>query len=271
MQDSRIRELLELTVDYLADEREYSRMRLFGADTFDGLSNDDLFAGFRALVNTRQPLPASKDFIQAQDELLQALITEKGVSRVEDADQAPDDPRIRVWQGNIVTFAADGIVNAANSQMLGCWQPGHHCIDNAIHTFAGIQLRAECSQLMQAQGHEEPTGSAKITGAYNLPAKHVIHTVGPIADGHPTPQHREQLASCYSSSLDLAHEQGLSSIALCGISTGIFGFPREEAARIAVKTVRAWLAKHPASKLVVVFDVYGAEDEATYRHLLGME
>ena len=112
MQDSRIRELLELTVDYLADEREYSRMRLFGADTFDGLSNDDLFAGFRALVNTRQPLPASEDFIQAQDELLQALIAEKGVSRVEDANQAPDDPRIRVWQGNIVTFAADGIVNA---------------------------------------------------------------------------------------------------------------------------------------------------------------
>ncbi|MDO4538895.1 MAG: macro domain-containing protein, partial [Coriobacteriales bacterium] len=151
--------------------------------------------------------------------------------------------------------------------MLGCWVPGHHCIDNAIHTFAGVRLRAECASIMSAQGHEEPTGMAKITSAYNLPACHVIHTVGPIAGGFPTARHRAQLASCYHSCLDLAEKSGLSSIAFCCISTGIFGFPQDEAAAIAVRTVRSWFAEHN-SNMTVVFNVFSAYDEQLYSELL---
>ena len=158
-------------------------------------------------------------------------------------------------------------MNAANSQMLGCWAPGHYCIDNAIHTFAGVQLRIECARIMNEQGHEEPTGQAKITPAYNLPSKHVIHTVGPIANGHPTDLHREQLASSYRSCLDLAAKHGLHSIAFCCISTGVFGFPQREAAEIALSTVRDWLDENN-SDMTVVFNVFGADDERFYQELL---
>jgi O-acetyl-ADP-ribose deacetylase (regulator of RNase III) len=178
------------------------------------------------------------------------------------------DPCLRLWRGDITTLAADAIVNAANSQMLGCWVPGHFCIDNAIHSYAGVQLRAECARVMAAQGHEEATGLAKVTAAYNLPAQHVIHTVGPIADGHPTDLHRRQLASCYESCLDLAGSLGLRSLAFCCISTGVFGFPQREAAQIAVRTVRAWLDGADAG-MTVVFNVFGDEDERIYQELLG--
>ena len=160
-------------------------------------------------------------------------------------------------------------MNAANSQMLGCWVPGHHCIDNAIHTYSGVQLRAECARIMDAQGHEEPTGAAKITDAYNLPAKHVIHTVGPIANGHPTDLHRNQLASCYRSCLDLAVDHGLRSIAFCCISTGVFGFPQREAAAIAVQTVGDWLSAN-RSDMTVVFNVFSGKDKSIYAELLGL-
>jgi O-acetyl-ADP-ribose deacetylase (regulator of RNase III) len=188
---------------------------------------------------------------------------------VGEAEPSPADGRLRLWRGDITTLAADAIVNAANSQMLGCWVPGHHCIDNAIHTFAGVQLRLACALLMQAQGHEEPTGQAKVTDAYNLPTKRIIHTVGPIANGLPTARHRAELASCYRSCLDAAAAEGLHSLAFCCISTGIFGFPQEEAAGIAVRTVRAWLDE-AATDLVVVFNVFGAKDELLYRGLLGL-
>ena len=160
-------------------------------------------------------------------------------------------------------------MNAANSQMLGCWVPGHFCIDNAIHTYAGVQLRAECARIMEEQGYEEPTGQAKITGAYNLPSKRAIHTVVPIANGRPTDPHRDQLASCYTSCLDLAASESLSSIAFCCISTGVFGFPQEEAAEIAVRTVREWLDRNGAD-MTVVFNVFGEKDEIIYRELLGL-
>ena len=169
----------------------------------------------------------------------------------------------------ITTLAVDAIVNAANSQLLGCWVPGHHCFDNAIHTFAGAQLRAECARLMDAQGHEEPTGAAKITPAFNLPARHVIHTVGPIANGYPADSHREQLASCYRSCLDLAAKYSLRSIAFCCISTGIFGFPQEEAAGIAIRTVREWLEERETD-IDIVFNVFDDRDEALYRKILGI-
>ena len=262
--EDRKRELLLLCIEMLCDERGVD----FGQIDVD-VPNDGLFSTFRALVNTRQPLPAKEGLLAAQDELLRGLIAEKGITSLCDVAPSPVDPRIRLWRGDITTLATDAIVNAANSQMLGCWVPGHYCIDNAIHTFAGIQLRIECARIMEAQGHGEPTGAAKITRAWNLPSRHVIHTVGPIANGQPTDTHRAQLASCYRSCLDLTAREGLSSVAFCSISTGVFGFPRDEAAQIAVRTVRTWLDGRDGS-VDVVFNVFSEGDEDVYRPLLGL-
>ena len=228
-----------------------------------------LWTTFRSLVNTRPPWPAKPTWLALQDELLQGMIAEAGVSTLDTAKPSPLNEHVLLWRGDITTLAVDAIVNAANSQMLGCWAPGHHCIDNAIHTLAGVQLRLECARIMEEQGIEEPTGFAKITGAYNLPSRHVIHTVGPIANGKPTDLHREQLASCYRSCLDLAFQEGLHSIAFCCISTGVFGFPQHEAAEIAVKTVRGWLDCTDAP-MTVVFNVFSDEDYGIYAGLLGM-
>ena len=261
MEAERKAELLDELVHLLAAER--------GLDPRAVLREMGPWQAFRALVNTREPVPADERLLALQDELLQGLIAEAGVHGVEEAEPAPHDPRLRLWRGDITTFAADAIVNAANSQMLGCWRPGHACIDNAIHTFAGVQLRLACARIMEAQGHEEPTGEAKVTDAYNLPARRVIHTVGPIAGGLPTALHRAQLASCYRSCLDAAADEGLRSVAFCCISTGVFGFPQRQAAEIAVRTVRAWLDE-AASDMTVVFNVFSEEDERIYRALLGM-
>ena len=236
-------------------------------------STEQLWLAFRALVNVREPWLADADLLAAQDELLQGLIAEAGVTPAEDTAASPLDPRLRLWRGDITTLAADAIVNAANDGMTGCWAPLHYCIDNAIHTFAGIQLRLECARLMREQGHPEPTGQAKVTPGYNLPSRHVIHTVGPIAEGRPTPLHRAQLASSYRSCLDAAAQAGDASIAFCCISTGVFGFPPDEAAPLAVETVRTWLAERDAANLptsCVVFNVFSAEDEARYDQLLGI-
>ncbi|MFC2706570.1 MAG: protein-ADP-ribose hydrolase, partial [Olsenella profusa] len=169
----------------------------------------------------------------------------------------------------ITCLAADAIVNAANTQMLGCWVPGHHCIDNAIHTYAGVQLRLACAELMQRQGHDEPTGHAKVTPAFNLPARYVLHTVGPIYAGRPSPRQDQQLADCYRSCLDAAEELGLTSVAFCCISTGVFGFPQERAARIAVDTVRSWLNAQD-SDMTVVFNTFLDTDTAIYQRILGL-
>ena len=259
MEHDRKLHLLETLVETLCIEQ--------GTNVPGTKNEKELWTEFRALVNTRPPWRAEEAFLVAQDELLQGLIAEAGVHTVEDAAPCPADPRLLLWRGDITTLAVDAIVNAANSQMLGCWVPGHYCIDNAIHTFAGVQLRIECARIMQEQGHEEPTGTAKITSAYNLPAKHVIHTVGPIANGNPSDVHREQLASCYRSCLDVAAENHLHSLAFCCISTGVFGFPQQEAAEIALRTVRDWLATHDA-EMTVVFNVFGHADELIYRNLL---
>ena len=261
MVEERKMELLLQLVGLLAQERGLDAGRL--------LAEYDPWPAFRALVNTREPAPASEELLGLQDELLQGMLQERGVHQVGEAVASPVDERLHLWRGDITTLAADAIVNAANSQMLGCWVPGHHCIDNTIHTFAGIQLRLACAELMAAQGHEEPTGQAKVTDAFNLPAKRVIHTVGPIANGCPTARHRAKLASCYRSCLDAAAAEGLSSIAFCCISTGIFGFPQREAARIAVRTVRDWLVSHD-SDMTVVFNVFGDADEHIYRELLSL-
>ena len=177
------------------------------------------------------------------------------------------DARIILWQGDITRLNADAIVNAANSALLGCFIPCHRCIDNAIHSAAGLQLRAECAALMERQGHSEKTGTAKITRGYNLPARHVIHTVGPIVSSALTDEHRELLASCYRSCLHLAAEHGLRSIAFCCISTGEFHFPNKEAAEIAVREVRAFLGRSTSIERVV-FNVFKDEDRMIYERLL---
>ncbi len=224
----------------------------------------------RALMNTRQPGLPSPEVLAVQDAYLQERLAEKGVTRL--ASLAPLAPHTYLRQGDITTLEVDAIVNAANSGMTGCWVPGHTCIDNCVHTFAGVQLRAECSQAMEHQGHEEPTGTAKVTEGYNLPCRHVIHTVGPIAQGHPTPRHCTQLVSCYTSCYMTAREAGDQSIAFCCISTGIFGFPATEAARIATRTVanlQAGDAAADRTPLDVVFNVFLDSDLALYRDLLG--
>jgi O-acetyl-ADP-ribose deacetylase (regulator of RNase III) len=179
----------------------------------------------------------------------------------------PDEPQISLWQGDITRLAVDAIVNAANSQMLGCFVPCHGCIDNAIHTAAGVRLRLACAELMDKQGTPEPTGRAKITQGFNLPARNVLHTVGPIVpDGHPSQSDQELLASCYRSCLELACEYGLSQVAFCCISTGEFGYPQREAAVVAVNTVRSFLSEDTDMK--VVFDVFSNADLGIYQELL---
>lgn len=213
----------------------------------------------RALINVRPPLPAAPELLAAQDRELRRQTAEKGVVRI-------DAPGISLWQGDITRLDIDAIVNAANGKMLGCFVPLHRCIDNAIHSAAGIRLRLECDAQMRAQGHDEPTGSARITAGYNLPARHVIHTVGPIVpSGVPDDGQRAQLAACYRSCLELAEHRGLESIAFCCISTGEFRFPGVEAAEIAVRTVRDFERN---SLKTVVFNVFTDKDRACYEALL---
>ena len=218
---------------------------------------------FRALRNVRWPNPVSEEFLRLQDEELQEQLNEKGIVELPDV-------QMQIWQGDITRLRVDAIVNAANSQMLGCFHPLHKCIDNAIHSAAGVQLREECHHLMLQQDHEEPTGQAKITKAYNLPCKHVIHTVGPIIpNGIPTDFQKEQLASCYRNIMACADENGLESIAFCCISTGEFRFPNELAAEIAIKTVKDYLSAHPFVSLKhIVFNVFKDVDKEIYQQLL---
>ena len=222
----------------------------------------------RALMNIRPPLPLDPDFLRLQDALLSAEREERGVVDAAALPEVPGHPGIALWQGDITRLRADAVVNAANSTLLGCFHPCHGCIDNAIHSAAGLQLRDACARLMEAQGHSEPAGGAKLTGGYNLPARHVLHTVGPIITGPLTGADRAALASCYTSCLSLAAEHGLHSVAFCCISTGEFRFPRGEAAGIAVDTVTRFLSR-PTSIRKVIFNVFQDADAALYRALLG--
>lgn len=219
---------------------------------------------FRALCNVRPPWPADAAFLRLQDAYLTRALAEKGITSVDTL--TPTRENLYVWRGDITTLAADAIVNAANAQMLGCFVPGHGCIDNAIHTFAGVQLRLACASLMQTLGRPARTGEAFVTPAFNLPSRYVLHTVGPVVEGPLTEVHRRQLATCYNACLALAVEQGCQSIAFCCISTGVFRFPPAPAARIAVDTVRAFCATHP--DLQVIFNVFTERDETLYRSLL---
>ncbi|MGN0491289.1 protein-ADP-ribose hydrolase [Ruminococcus sp.] len=220
----------------------------------------------RSLFNIRMPLSVSDDFIAIQDEYLREETRLKGITSLDDLE--PIQPDIYLWQGDITTLACDAIVNAANSEMLGCFCPCHGCIDNAIHTFAGVQLRLKCAEIMKKQGHKEETGKAKITPAYNLPCKYVLHTVGPIVKGRLTKQDCNLLASCYRSCLELAEQNSIKSIAFCCISTGEFHFPNDRAAEIAIKAVKDF-KRHSHSKIKVVFNVFKNTDYEIYRELLG--
>ena len=219
----------------------------------------------RGLMNIRAPRRADVAFLKTQDEYLQDETAAKGITDV--ADLTPIQPDLYLWQGDITTLRCDAIVNAANSGMTGCYIPNHRCIDNAIHTYAGVELRLACAELMEQQGYPEPTGQAKITPAFNLPCRYVLHTVGPIISGRVTAEDKELLASCYRSCLELAAENGLESVAFCCISTGEFHFPNDLAAEIAVATVKEFLKKQTSVKKVI-FNVFKDLDKAIYEKLL---
>lgn len=219
----------------------------------------------RGLMNLRAPQRTDADFLQTQDAYLQGETAAKGITDA--ADLAPMQPGLYLWQGDITTLQCDAIVNAANSGMTGCYIPNHRCIDNAIHTFAGVELRLACAELMEQQGYPEPTGRAKITPAFNLPCRYVLHTVGPIIDGRVTKADKELLASCYRSCLALAAENGLESVAFCCVSTGEFHFPNDLAAQIAVETVKQFMNRKTSVKKVI-FNVFKDLDKAIYEKLL---
>ena len=243
----------------LAEQPRYRNIKI----PADGQGQKDLL---RSLMNVRMPAPVSDEYVQIESEYLKEETSAKGITRL--SDLKPVEEGIYLWQGDVTTLEVDAIVNAANSRLLGCFQPLHNCIDNCIHTYAGLRLRNKCDEIMQKQGHEEPTGEAKITPAYDLPCRYVIHTVGPIVNGQLTAKHEELLASCYKSCLALADENGLGNIAFCCISTGVFGFPKRRAAQIAMQTVREYKA-NTHSKIEVIFNVWRDEDYAIYRELLG--
>ena len=261
-QDERLEYLLN---SLLQENNEFRHM---------SIRTEDRRKVLRSLMNIRLPGAVSQEFLQIQDEFLQQEALEKGIVTISEIPSIAEQygstrrfaDRISIWQGDITRLAADAIVNAANAQMLGCFVPCHGCIDNAIHSAAGIRLREECAEVMRRQGHEERTGCAKITGSYNLPCRYVLHTVGPIVNGALQAQHCRQLASCYRSCLLLAEEMKLESVAFCCISTGEFHFPNEKAADIAVETVDEFLEKSTIKR--VIFNVFKDYDLRIYEEKL---
>lgn len=253
-------EQLDFLIDYLTDERNEV------IDVPDDIkSKKDLF---RSLMNVRMPSEVSKDFLKVQDEYLTNETLNKTLTSASDISERKG--KIALWQGDITTLKVDGIVNAANSKLLGCFIPLHNCIDNIIHSSAGVQLRNECYSIMKNQGADEEVGNAKITGAYNLPSKYVIHTVGPaIPQGSkPSKNDCDALADCYRSCLEIADGHQLEALAFCCISTGVFNFPKKLAAQIAVKTVEKYLNSNESSLKCVIFDVFSDEDYFIYKELI---
>ena len=226
----------------------------------------------RSLMNIRMPRMLSDDVLAVQDEYLTERNAKKGIVQLADIPVIRDG--LSIWQGDITRLAVDAIVNAANSQMLGCFVPMHTCIDNCIHTFAGVQLRTECARQMNrlrekyGRDYEQPTAIPMLTDAYNLPAKKVVHIVGPIVSGRLTPALEQDLANCYTNTLDMCAENGLRSVAFCCISTGVFHFPADRAAEIAVETVTNWLKEHDESMDRVIFNIFTDKDRDNYERLL---
>lgn len=253
-------ERLLYLIEYLLTENpSFSNMKI-------PVKKDERFRLFRSLVNIRSPKPVSEGFLTLQDEFLQKEIEDKGITDISELN--PILNNIYLWQGDITTLKCSAIVNAANSEMTGCYSPCHGCIDNTIHTYAGVQLRLECAEIMKNQGYAEPTGNAKITKAYNLPCDYIIHTVGPIVSGRLDENHCCMLESCYRSCLELAEKNGAKSIAFCCVSTGEFHFPNDKAAKIAIQTVKDYM-KQSNSEIKVIFNVFKDLDYQIYRNLLG--
>lgn len=235
----------------------------------------------RSLMNVRMPKPASAAVLAVQDSYLKGRALEKGIVNISEmptvreslGSTRPFADNISIWQGDITRIAADAIVNAANSQMLGCFIPMHTCIDNCIHTYAGVQLREDCARRMNSlrlqfgEGYEQPTAVPMLTDAYNLPAKKVIHIVGPVVQYGLTPQLEQDLADCYRNILNMCKDNGLRSVAFCCISTGVFRFPNKRAAAIAVQTVTEWMTGDPGSMDRAVFNVFKDEDKRYYEEL----
>ena len=251
---------MDFLINYLIDERQEN---IDVPQDFQSKRNL-----LRALMNIRPPAPVSEEFIQIQDDFLTNETLSKTLTSIEDICDVKD--KMMLWQGDIATLKVDAIVNAANSKLLGCFIPMHNCIDNVIHSAAGVQLREECNRIMNLQARDEEVGKAKITDAYNLPSKHVIHTVGPaIPQGlKPTEDDCDDLASCYKSCLDIASYHELDSIAFCCISTGVFNFPQQLAAEIAIKTVDDYLNSTQTSLKHVIFNVFTDEDYIIYKNLI---
>lgn len=257
---NRLEKLQRLNKLLLEDMSEYKEQaKLFSKQ------EDEQFRLFRSLVNVRQPKAIDKQFINLQDSFLKEDLAERGIVHLEEL--SPIQEGLYLWQGDITRLQCGAIVNAANSGMTGCYQPCHACIDNCIHTYAGVQLRLACSDIMKKQGYEEPTGHAKITRAYNLPCEYVLHTVGPIIYERVTQKDEDLLASCYHSCLSLAQKNEIKSIAFCCISTGVFRFPNQRAAEIAVDTVKHFKNEYK-SEMKVVFNVFKDLDYEIYRKLL---
>jgi O-acetyl-ADP-ribose deacetylase (regulator of RNase III) len=255
-------EMVRKLIDMLLEEMPHYRQESNGVPP-DFVSQRRLF---RSLMNVRPPLPLRPVYLALQDNFLSAERDEKGIVAGLGLPTMLDQ-RIAVWQGDITRLQVDAIVNAANSALLGCFYPCHTCIDNAIHSSAGLQVRDECNRIMIAQGHDEPVGQAKITRAYNLPSTFILHTVGPMIQGPLTQADRDQLASCYRSCLEMATTRGLESIAFCCISTGEYHFPKDVAAEIAVKTVKQFLDSDHSIRRVI-FDVYKEQDLALYHQII---
>lgn len=246
-------------IQSLLDERPSCQKQIIPADS----ERQKIL--LRGLMNVRRAYPIGADFLQTQDAYLQDETAAKGITDI--ADLTPIQPGLYLWQGDITTLKCDAIVNAANSGMTGCYIPNHRCIDNAIHTYAGVELRLACEELMEQQGHPEPTGQAKITPAFNLPCRYVLHTVGPIVNERVTKEDENLLVSCYRSCLELAAENKLESVVFCCISTGEFHFPNDLAAEIAVRTVKDFFKKQTSVKKVI-FNVFKDLDKAIYEKLL---
>ena len=221
----------------------------------------------RSLMNVRPVWPANRRFLEVQDEYLRREAEQKGVVDSEKLPAISWNERLVLWQGDITALKVDGIVNAANSALLGCFVPCHSCVDNIIHSVSGIQPRLKCNEIMVKQGFEEPIGQAKLTPGYNLPSQYVLHTVGPIVSGPLSEVHCRQLRECYRNCLELASQNQLKSIAFCCISTGVFQFPRERAAETAIETVAGFLEGDKSLKQVI-FNVFADLDLAVYRRLL---
>lgn len=242
----------------LSEKQQYNNIKIPD-------STEEQKSLLRALMNMRMPEEIDEEFLSEQNIYLQKENEEKGIVTLSELTEIKPD--IFLWRGDISCLKVGAIVNAANSGMTGCYMPNHNCIDNCIHTFAGIQLRLKCAEIMNAQGFEEPTGRAKITPSYNLPCDYILHTVGPIVRGKLTAKHEELLASCYKSCLKLAEEYRINSIAFCCISTGVFMFPNKRAAEIAVETVTNF-KKETHSKMKIIFNVFKEYDEIIYKELL---